>query len=261
MTDPVAEGYDAVYAAWRSAGTFHEIWAHHAVDGRVAPGFEHISFSPVEELERLAVELDVQDGDRLADIACGAGGPGMWVAERSGASLVGLDLSEVGARLAADRAAEREMDASAFVVGSATAVGFVDACMAGAMSIDALQYVPDKRAVFAELARILAPHGRLVFTAFELDPERVRGLPVLGTDPVSDYSELLAELGFRVDVYEETASWKERLTSAYSAVLTARDALSREMGADAMSALELEMTLTLEREPYRRHVFASAQRR
>jgi hypothetical protein len=50
MTDPVAEGYDAVYAAWRSAGTFHEIWAQHAVDGRVAPGFEHISFSPVEEL-------------------------------------------------------------------------------------------------------------------------------------------------------------------------------------------------------------------
>lgn len=261
MTDPVAEGYDAVYAAWRSAGTFHEIWAQHAVDGRVAPGFEHISFSPVEELERVAVALDVHDGDRLVDIACGAGGPGMWVARRSGASLVGLDLSEVGARLAADRAVEREIDGPAFVVGTATAVALADACMAGAMSIDALQYVPDKRAVFAELARILVPRGRLVFTAFELDPDRVRGLPVLGIDPVADYSGMLMELGFRVDVYEETPRWRERLTSSYSAVLAARDALTREMGADAMSALEVEMTLTLETEPYRGHVFASARRR
>ena len=128
------------------------------------------------------------------------------------------------------------------------------------MSIDALQYVPDKRAVFAELARILLPGGRFVFTAFELDPDRVHGLPVLGVDPVADYSGLLAELGFEVDVYEQTPGWRERLTSAYSAVLAARAALSREMGAEAMSALELEMTLTLEIEPYRGHVFASARR-
>lgn len=55
MADPVAEGYDAVYAAWSSAATFHEIWARHAVDGRVAPGFEHISFVPVARLGAAAL--------------------------------------------------------------------------------------------------------------------------------------------------------------------------------------------------------------
>ena len=45
----------------------------------------------------------------------------------------------------------------------------------GAISVDALQYAPDKRARLKEAARILRPGGRLVFTAFEVEPQRVEG--------------------------------------------------------------------------------------
>ena len=96
-----------------------------------------------------------------------------------------------------------------------------DAGVAGAMSLDSLQYVPDKRTTFAEVARVLRPNGRLVFTAFEVDPERVRDVPVLGVDPVPDYSVVLRDVGFRVETYEETPNWNDRLVAAYSAVVDA----------------------------------------
>jgi hypothetical protein len=55
-----------------------------------------------------------------------------------------------------------------------------------------------------EAARILRPGGRLVFTAFEVEPQRVEGLPVLGVDPVADYRPLLEEQGFAIEFYQET---------------------------------------------------------
>jgi SAM-dependent methyltransferase len=126
------------------------------------------------------------------------------------------------------------------------------------MSVDALQYVPNKRVALGEVARLLSPGGRLVFAAFELDPDRVAGLPVLGDDPVSDYRGLLREVGFRVVSYDETPGWRDRVDRTYSALLAARDALAPEMGEQALGALLMEVTLTLEVGPYRRRILAVA---
>ena len=106
--------------------------------------------------------------------------------------------------------------------------------------------------------RILRPGGRLVFTAFELDPDHVAGQPVLGTDPVDDYRRLLTEAGFSVDIYEEIAGWPEPLTATYSALLDSSEELKREMGEMAAQALFLELTMTLQQKPYRRRVLTVA---
>lgn len=71
------------------------------------------------------------------------------------------------------------------------------------MSEDAVQYAPDKTAAVREAARILRPGGRFVFTAFELEPEHVKGLPVIGEDPVDDYRPLLSAAGFNIETWEE----------------------------------------------------------
>ena len=135
-----------------------------------------------------------------------------------------------------------------------------DASMAGIVSVDALQYVPDKRSAFRDIARVLAPSGRLVFTAFELEPAHVAGLPVLGDDPLSDYSPLLEEVGFQVETYEETPDWQERVQAAFGAVGDAADVLEAEMGQVAVASLLSEVSLTLEVMPYRRRVFAAASK-
>ena len=129
------------------------------------------------------------------------------------------------------------------------------------MSIDALQYAPDKRAALAEFARILRPGGRLVFACFALDAARVAGVPILGTDPVDDYAPLLEHAGFDVESCAETPRWRERLTATYEAVAAARDAIVAEMGEQATSTLLGEITLTLQLQPYSGRVLAIATRR
>jgi ubiquinone/menaquinone biosynthesis C-methylase UbiE len=260
MVNPVAEGYDAVYGAWSSSPAFHEIWARHAVLGEMDRGFEHLNFAPRDQMRRIAAELRLAPGGHVVDIACGAGGPGLWVARDRHAQLVGIDLSSVGTRLAVARAKSLGLTGANFIVSSATHTGLAGDCFDGAMSVDSLQYLPDKRVALAEIARILAPSGRLVFTAFELDAPRVAGLPVLGDDPVEDYGPLLLGAGFVVDTYEETPEWETRLEDAYAAVVAAEPTLRPELGDAAIDALILEMSLTLSVRPYRRRVFVSAHR-
>jgi ubiquinone/menaquinone biosynthesis C-methylase UbiE len=260
MTEVVAAGYDAVYASWSSSAAFHDLWARHAVDGQTAVGFEHLNFARTDAMESLRDILDLRPGDRFIDLACGAGGPGAWIAHETQAALIGVDLSRIGTRIAAERAAAQQIDGASFLVASADNLPIVDSCAVGAMSLDSLQYLPDKRAAFVEVARALVPAGRFAFTAFEVDSDRVRDLPVLGVDPAGDYSVLLREVGFTVQTYEETPGWHERLTAAYSAVIAAEPKLRPYIGDMAMDALILEMSMTLQIEPYSRRVFAAARR-
>src|SRR5439155_1413323 len=79
--------------------------------------------------------------------------------------------------------------------------------------------------------------GTLAIFAFELHPERSRGLPVIGDDPVDDYRPLLRDAGFDVLQYDQTPDWHDRLFTAYRAVIDARDALRQEMGEPATAAI------------------------
>ncbi|MEX2247789.1 MAG: methyltransferase domain-containing protein [Dehalococcoidia bacterium] len=258
----VAAGYDAVYEALPRSATFQLIWRAHALGEGYPEGFEHISFLTLAEMRRMAEELRLAAGASLVDLGCGMGGPGLWIARETGAGLTGIDLSGVAVEHARRRAEGRGLSAVArFATGSFAQTGLIAASADGAMSVDALQYAPDKRAALREAARVLRPGGRLVFACFELEPAVVAGLPVLGIDPVDDYGPLLEQAGFDVTSYEETAGWLERLTAAYQGLVDAKGALTEEMGEGACNALLGEVSLTLQLRPYRRRVFVSATRR
>jgi len=172
-----------------------------------------------------------------------------------------VDFSPVAVAQAAIRATALGLaDQARFVVGTFGHTGLESHSADAAMSEDALQYAPNKRAALVEAARILCPGARLVFTAFEFDPERAADLPVIGADPVDDYRPLLEEAGFTVDSYEEVPGWPEPMTRTYQALLNARDTLIEEMGAPAATALFMELTITLQRQPYRRRIRVHATR-
>jgi SAM-dependent methyltransferase len=258
----VAAGYDAVYAGAARSPTLARIWRQAASGDDYPAEFGNISFVTRAELARIADQSGLARGDHLVDLACGAGGPGLWVARQQGARLTGVDLSAAGVEAAGERArAVGLADRATFRVGSFAATGLGSGSADGAMTVDALQYAPGKAAALAEVARILRPGGRFVFTAFEVDPERVAGAPVLGDDPVADYRPGLEAAGFTVESYDETPGWWPTMQAAYRAVLDAADALGQEMGPVAVAALAMEMTSTLELEPYRRRVLAVATRR
>src|SRR4029453_4379624 len=184
----VAQGYDAVYEALPRSPTLLRLWKEHAAGPEYPDAFSHISFVTLEDLRRLTAALRLSEASTFADLACGMGGPGLWVARETRAGLAGVDLSRVAVARAAERAGSLGLSSVArFEVGSFAETGLATASMDAAMSIDALQYAPDKRAAAREFARIIRPRGILAFFAFELDAERSDGLPVIGEDPVSDY--------------------------------------------------------------------------
>ena len=258
----LAAGYDAVYAALPQSPTFSRIWREHALGPDYPAGFEHISFLTLAEMREMAAALALSPRSTLVDLACGMGGPGLWTARETSTHLVGVDISEIALTHARARAEALGLAAtSRFTVGTFAATGLDDASADGVMSVDALQYAPDKRAALREAARILRPGGRFVVACFEFDPERVAGLPLFGDDPVGDYHDLLEAEGFVIDSYAETADWHERVTSTYQACIDARSALSDEMGEAAANALTGEMSLTLRLQPYRRRVCIAATRR
>jgi SAM-dependent methyltransferase len=226
--DVVVEGYDAVYAAVAASPAFGKLWAEHAYGGAFPAEFAHISFLTFSELRAMAAHLALGKDSVLADLACGAGGPGLWVATQCGASLIGVDPSSAGLAEARKRAGQLGFTTSAhYQRGTFAATGLAAGSADGVLSVDAIQYAPDKNQVFKEAHRILRRGGRLTFSAFEVDPERAVGLPVLGVDPVPDYAPLLQTAGFSIDSYEESAGWAERVPATYGAVMAAMTELSQ----------------------------------
>ena len=255
----IEQGYDAVYAAWPKAATLHRIWRGQVIGADYPDGFEHISFASPSELRRLANALRVREGDQLVDLACGAGGSGLWVAQATNTHLTGIDFSAAGLELARHRAATLGLAAD-FAKGSFAETGLPDNSMNAAMTLDALQYAPSKLKAMEEVFRILKPGGTFACYSFVLDRAKVAELTGAWQDPVDDLREPMSAAGLQVLEYQTTDRWFERLTDAYSAVVAARDSLLAEIGERATNALLFEMTLTLERKPYCDRIFTVARR-
>lgn len=257
--DPVADGYDLLYASWGHSPTLRRIWRDHVTGPDYPEEFAHISFLPLATLRAVAEGLHLAPGELLVDLACGAGGPGFWVAKAAGARLVGRDLSSIAVDRAAERVAALGMDGRAeFGQGSFDETRIDSGSADAVMTIDALQYASDKTKALTEMRRILRPGGRLAIVAFELDADRIAGLPVW-TDPVGDYRPLLEQVGFDIFRYEQIPHWQEQVSAGFEAVLAEREALEGELG-PAATALMMEASITLELRPYLGHVLAIAMR-
>ena len=252
-------GYNAFYANWGNSPTLRSLWRQHVTGTDFPEQFEHISFVRLADLESLRGGLDLAPDATLLDLACGTGGPGLWVARQSRARLIGIDLSSIAVQRAAEHAREIGADdVIAFRQGTFEQTGMDTGSADGVMSVDAIQYGPDTAATFAEIARILRPGGRLAFVAFELDAQRVAGLPIW-PDPIADYRLHLERAGFRVLRYEQLPGWQDQVVGGYTAVIGAQETLEAEL-AGAAEPLIAEATITLEVQPYSGHVMAVASR-
>lgn len=194
------------------------------VFGDEYPGLDTHSFLTVSELRRFVVELEVAPGQILADVGCGRGGPGMWVAAATGTRLIGIDIAEGALDAARERAAALDL-AAEFRLGSFEATGLRDESVHGVMSVDALPFTLSKAAALSELHRILRPGGRLAFTSWDYDRQ-----PVGRPPQVDDHRPLLRAAGFDVRVYRQSEGWRAREVRALQLLLDACDELAAESG-------------------------------
>ena len=213
-------------------------------------------------LQRLATALEVGPGRMVVDLGCGHGGPSVWVAQQTGANLIGIDVSPVGIELARRRAAQLGLSEQArFEVGDVTATGLADASCDAAMSLDAVLFVPDKAATFREVVRILRPGSRFAFTTWEqLGDAAPQPHPLPGvrqSTRIADYHPLLEDAGFVVETYEEPPDWQRQQRALAEGIIAAEAEVTQEMGAHypAMARGFLADLVVL------RYVFVVARRR
>jgi ubiquinone/menaquinone biosynthesis C-methylase UbiE len=108
---------------------------------------------------RIVERTGVRPGDRVLDVACGTGNVALRAAQ-SGAQVVGVDLTpelfEAGRRLAAEYGVAVD-----WVQGDAEELPAGDATFDVVLSTFGCMFAPRHEVAAAEIARVLAPGGRI----------------------------------------------------------------------------------------------------
>ena len=183
------------------------------------------SFVTTPELVQLASAMAVSEGQQFADIACGQGGPGLFVARVTRAAVVGIDSSHFAVQVATATARRRGLGhAASFIVADAASTSLRTGSMDGAMSVDALQLMPHRDAVLAEVGRILKPGGRFAFSTW------VVRQPGEGPPFPADYRPLLEAAGFTVEACQEPPNWEQRESAVFALIRESVSSLHAELG-------------------------------
>jgi SAM-dependent methyltransferase len=196
-------------------------------------GRYEVTAAQLEPAARVLVEHAAPTaGERVVDVGCGTGNAALLAAER-GARVTGVDpaprLLEVGRELAAARG----LDAT-FALGDAAALPLADGEADAVLSAFGVIFAPDPGAAAAEMARVTAPGGRIVLSAWIpagpireavlLAGEAVRnalgapaGPPPFPWHDRAALAELFAPHGFEVTVAEERLAFTAASPEAFVA--------------------------------------------
>ena len=112
-------------------------------------------------------------GQAVLDVASGTAGVALQIAERTGASVVGVDLTEQMLRQGQRNVAEAGRgDRIRLTAGRAEQLPFADATFDALTFTYLLRYVLDPQATLSELARVVKPGGRVASLEFLVPPSR-----------------------------------------------------------------------------------------
>jgi arsenite methyltransferase len=190
-----------------------------------------------------ALELaSVRPGDRLLDVASGAGDSALLAARELGCEVVGLDYGETAVRAAVAAAEAEGLGRRVrFRRGDAASLPFDAGEFDAVLCECSLCTFADKPAAVAEMRRVLRQGGRLALADVVVDPAR---LPARLAGPLAaiacvgealshaGYEALLAEAGLRV------AATESHDEAAAALALRVEDRLrgARVLGLDVLDA-------------------------
>jgi SAM-dependent methyltransferase len=171
------------------------------------------SWLTAAEFDAFLDRLSLNRSHHVLDLACGSGGPALYLAGTRGCRVTGVDSNENGIHTAREASARAGLgDTARFQVEDAShPLPFPDGTFDGIVCFDAINHFPDRFAVLQDWFRLLKPGGRLLYT----DPIIVTG--PLNNDEIArrssigsflfvplGYSErLLEQAGFHLDEVQD----------------------------------------------------------
>jgi SAM-dependent methyltransferase len=212
----------------------------------------------IDDIEFVVQRLQPCTGTKIADLGCGIGCIGRYLAEKFGADVDGIDANPLAIRMAEELAVTAgPANRLRFKTGDLCKTGWPDRTFDNAVSMDVLLFVADKHAALLEVARILKPGGRFAGMSWELRADSV----ALRAPAFEDYRSAFETAGFEIEVYEETRNWRRLLTEALGALVASEDAIRREVEEPAAERL-LAWARTRPAElEHSRRIYFSVQRR
>jgi SAM-dependent methyltransferase len=164
---PTVPHYDANYGNFQSQ--LYEQIRQEAFGNDIGQN----SWLTAKEQDKFIPWLNLSPEKIMLDVACGSGGPALRIAEKTGCSVVGIDVHEQAISTARSLAEQRELKERADfrIIDATSQLPFEDASFDAISCIDAINHLPDRTQVITEWTRLLKPGGRLLFT----DPITVTG--------------------------------------------------------------------------------------
>ncbi len=244
-----SEFYDAQYGGFATdlyASIRRETWGEDIGQN---------SWITADEVRGFLSWIGLGAGQALLDIACGSGGPALFMAKETGCDLVGVDIHADGVAQANRQAKERSLDERCRfqTVDAGAGLPFEDGTFDALSCFDAINHLPDRPAVLREWKRVLKPGGCLLFTD-----------PIIVTGPITDEemrirtsigyflmvpraydAGLLGEIGFEIEREEDVTGNMALVASRFRDARAAHaDGLREVEGADSFERQQVFLDVT-----------------
>ena len=133
------------------------------LDPDVLAGADEFHIGGREGTVHVASAINLADGDALLDVGCGIGGAARYLAQTTGASVTGVDLTpefiEAAIKLSDLVGMGGQIN---FKVGSATELPFMDNMFDAVTMLHVGMNIEDKNQLMRELARVCRSQGTVV---------------------------------------------------------------------------------------------------
>ena len=211
-------------------------------------------FATEDVLSRYAARLQrhrVNVSSLLVDLGCGAGGFSLWLAERTGARLYGVDADP----LAVGRARRSIRDfvlaqEPTFDCASYEATWVEPSLAHAVVSLDALHLASRPHTALAEVHRVLMTGGIVIFNVYVSDEDA----------GASSWVRTLEQAGFAMlDIDDQTHIWRSVMIAKHRARLEHGPFLASRFGERAV-APELAVSRTMLGLDYGPSVIANTRR-
>jgi cyclopropane fatty-acyl-phospholipid synthase-like methyltransferase len=195
---------EAVGQYYDNLGTFYKVvWEdsvhfgywYDPTDTNITMAQAQIAFTDL-----MIKKIAATPGQRVLDVGCGTGRPGLQLAEKTGAHVVGITVSQSQAAAANEAAqASEARDRAKFEVINAMEMPFEEGSFDAAWAFESFFHMPSRPHVLGEIVRSVRPGGRIVIADFvrtrDLTQEEIDiTYPAFAVNDIGSYAEYITEM-------------------------------------------------------------------